>query len=163
MSFRDRLLAGGALLTLGLAGFLFWRFFAANRVGGEQAYFYDLSEQRLFVASRDSIPPIRGLNDATADGVRAVVISRTGKPSDRSSHGVAYLETCTPALKQALETARQQGVAPALSRSEAQSQRLVRRPADADWHAIDSPEGERIVTEWAVPGPEGITPVVCTP
>lgn len=163
MTSRDRFLAVGALLTLGLAGFLLFRFFAANRVGGEQAFFYDLSEKKLFVAPREAIPPIRGMNDAVEDGVRAVVISRTGNPADRASHVVAYLETCTPALKQALEIARQQGIAPALSRSEAQSQRLVRRPADADWHAIDSPEGERIVTEWAVPGAEGITPVVCTP
>lgn len=163
MSFRDRLLAVAALLILGLAGVQLWRFFAANRVGGEQAYFYDLSERKLFVAPRDSIPPIRGVNDATEDGVRAVVISRTGKPDDRASHVVAYLETCAPELKRALEEARRQGTAPALGRSEAQSLRRVRRPAEADWHPLDSPEGDRIVTEWAVPGPDGVTPVVCTP
>jgi hypothetical protein len=34
---------------------------------------------------------------------------------------------------------------------------------DAEWVSLATPEGELIVSEWAVPGPDGQSPAVCTP
>jgi hypothetical protein len=39
----------------------------------------------------------------------------------------------------------------------------VRRTNDTEWVPIASEAGGRIVTEWAQPGPDGITPVALTP
>jgi hypothetical protein len=41
--------------------------------------------------------------------------------------------------------------------------RFVRRVSDKDWFPLISPEGQRIVSEWTAPGPNGLSPVVCTP
>jgi len=40
---------------------------------------------------------------------------------------------------------------------------LVRRVTDDQWVPLTSPAGERIVSEWNVPGPDGRYPVVCAP
>lgn len=152
-----------AILLLGVAGFLVWRFAQETDGISERAFFYDLSEQKLFVAERGLVPPIRGLNDSTADGVRAVVVSPTGKPDDKGSWTIAYLETCTPELKQQLDAARAAGTAPEIGRTAAQALRLVRRVKDTDWVSLTSPEGERIVSEWTSLGSGDITPVVCSP
>lgn len=152
-----------ALAMLGLAGFMAYRFFSADTGVSEKAFFYDLSEKKLFVAARGLVPPIRGINDGTEDGVRAVVISTNGKPEQVSSRRIAYLEKMTPELKQQMEVARSSGSSPAMGRSAAQGHRLVKRVEDAEWVSLLSAEGERIVSEWAVPGPDGNTPVVCSP
>lgn len=152
-----------ALAMLGLAGFFAYRFFSADTGISEKAYFYDLSEKKLFVAARGLVPPIRGINDATEDGVRAVVISTNGKPEQVSSHRIAYLEKVSPELKQQMEAARASGTSPTMGRSAAQGHRMVKRVEDAEWVSLLTPEGEKIVSEWAVPGPDGNTPVVCSP
>ncbi len=154
---------GIAAVLLCVAGFLSWRFFQSNDGISEKAFFYDLSEKKLFTADRSSMPPIRGVNDETHDAVRAVVISTTGKPEDKTSWSVAYLEMYSPELKQQLEEARASGNSPAMGRAAAQHQRLVKRPTDSTWHSLASPEGERIASEWAQPTTNGITPVVCSP
>lgn len=129
----------------------------------DQDFFYDLSEEKLFTAPRTSVPPIVGLNDATEDAVRAVVISVTGNPRDKKSHQIAYLEKYTPELKRQFEEAQRSGNPPTMGRGAAQHQRLVRRLHEPVWHSIASAEGEKIVTEWARPGPNGVMPVVCAP
>lgn len=152
-----------AAALFGVAGLLVWRFLQDDGGVSEKAFFYDLSEQKLFVAERGLVPPIRGVNDAEEDGVRAVVISTNGRPGDRRTWTVAYLETCTPELKQQLTAARAAGTAPEISRTAAQTLRLVRRPQDREWVSLTTPEGERIVSEWATAGEGDSAPVVCTP
>lgn len=149
------LAAGGALVLL----------FRSCSGDTQQAkgFFYDLSAQRLFDGPIDSIPPIRGVDGPDTDGYRAVVVSISGKPQDRSSWRVAYLERYSPELQAQMERARQGGPPPSLSRSESQAHRWVRRTNDTEWAPIASETGERIVTEWAQPGPDGVTPIVCIP
>ncbi len=126
-------------------------------------FFYDPSASRLFVAPIGSIPPIRGVDGPEEDAVRAVVVSVTGNPEDRESRRIAYLERYSPELKRQLEAARSEGGPAPMGRSEAASHRWVRRTNDTDWVLLASETGERIVSDWAVPGPDGISPVVCLP
>lgn len=148
---------------LALAGTRLWQWARTRSDGSEKTFFYDLSEKKLFVGPRDAVPPIRGVNDAQTDAVRAVVISTNGEPANKRSWKIAYLEMYSPELKQEIEAARAAGVSPAMGRAEAQRHRFVRRLGDSGWYPMDSPQGEQIVTEWASPGPDGITPVVCSP
>ena len=57
------------------AGLLLFGFLSHGDGISEKTYFYDLSEKKLFAASREELPPIRGLNDAEEDAVRAVTPS----------------------------------------------------------------------------------------
>lgn len=152
-----------ALVVLAVAGGLLWRFFTADGGVSERAFFYDLSQQKLFTAPRTAVPPIKGIDDDQPDAVRAVVISTNGNPADKTSWTIAYLEMYAPDLKQQMEQAQATGGSPMMGRALAQTQRLVRRLHDAQWFPLSTPEGERIVSEWAIPGPNGITPVVCAP
>jgi hypothetical protein len=132
------------------------------------AYFYDLSERKLFVARRTLVPPIRGINNDELDGVRAVVVSTSANPKDKASRKIAYLEKYATELKQQLE-AMQSGQEPAgppgsqISRSAAQSFTFVRRLNDETWYPANSAEAETIMAEWQAPGPDGKTPLVCAP
>jgi len=153
----------GSLLMLGVAGFFLMRFWREDSGVSEKAFFYDLSEKKLFVAERGLVPPIRGMNDTTEDGVRAVVISTNGRPEDPASRRIAYLEKYSPELKRQMEEAKARGGSPEMGRTAAQGHRWVKRVDDAQWVSLLTPEGERLVSEWAVPGPDGLSPVVCTP
>jgi hypothetical protein len=100
--------------------------------------------------------------------MRAIVISTSDNPKDKASQKIAYLEKYSTELKQQLEAMQsgQESAGPAgsrISRSAAQSFTLVRRLNDETWHAANSPEAEKIMTEWQVGGPDGKTPVVCAP
>ncbi len=163
MNRRSLLQLGVALALLAFAGWRVARWWQAGRVGSGQTFFYDLSEQKLFAGPRDAVPPIRGLNDDQTDAVRAVVISTNARPADRRTWRIAYLEMYSPELKRQMEAAQAGGPSPSMGRAAAQQHRYVRRLTDPDWHPLDTPEGERIVTEWATPGPDGLTPVVCQP
>ena len=152
-----------ALVMFSIAGVLLWRFLHERNDVSEKAFFYDLSKQKLFAGPRTGVPPIKGIDDAQEDAVRAVVISTSGTPDAKASWTIAYLEMYSPELKRQMEEAQTTGSSPAMGRALAQSQRLVRRLGDSQWFPLSSPEGERIVTEWARPGPNGKVPVVCAP
>jgi hypothetical protein len=156
-----------SVIALTVAGFFLFRFFHGQAEPDEKAYFYDLSEQKLFVASRRAVPPIRGINNDEQDGVRAIVISTSGTPTDKRTVKIAYLEKYSPELKQQIE-AMQNTNAPApagprIDRVEAQSFTFVRRVNEAQWQPVNSPEAEKIMGEWLVPGANGQMPVVCVP
>lgn len=157
-----------AVVLLAGAAFRFSQFLGQRGHTDENAYFYDLSERKLFVASRTLVPPIRGINNDEPDGMRAIVISPSGNPKDKASQKIAYLEKYAPELKQQFEAMQsgQESGAPAgsrISRGAAQSFIFVRRLNEETWHPVNSPEAEKIMTEWQVPGPDGKTPVVCAP
>jgi len=151
-----------AVALLGGATFMFARFIRQGDGVSEQTFFYDLSEKKLFAASREALPPIRGLNNTEEDAVRAVVISPNANPKDKGSRKIAYLEKYAPEFKQQLEKVRA-GQADPLPRNARNAFRFVRRVDDAQWHTVSSPEGEKILTEWNVAGPDGKFPVVCVP
>lgn len=153
---------GLALVFLGGAGYMAYRHFQQDDGIGENTFFYDLSEKKLFAAPREALPPIRGLNDAEEDAVRAVVISSTGNPKDKSDQKIAYLEKYAPELKQRIEQARS-GTAEPMPRDARNAYRFVKRVEDYEWHALNTPKGEKILTEWNVPGPDGKYPAVCVP
>jgi hypothetical protein len=156
-----------ALALLGVAAILGFRTLRGYRPGTERAYFYDLSEGRLFTAVRSAVPPIRGLNDAEEDGVRAVVVSVNGDPEDEKARRIAYLEKYSPQLKQQVMASRTGSASGTvdgqISRIAAQDHIFVRQLAGGDWFPVSSPEGEQIMTEWQIPGPDGRVPVVCVP
>jgi len=151
-----------ALTLLCGATYLFVRFIRHDSGVAEKTFFYDLSEKKLFAMSREALPPIRGLKSAEEVAVRAVVIAPNGNPEDKARRRIAYLEKYTPELKQHLEKVRD-GKAEPLPRGARDSYRLVKRLEDPDWHAVNSSEGEKILSEWNVPGPDGKFPVVCVP
>ncbi len=154
------------LLALGLLAGAFAVFVElrpAPENANRQAFFYDESEQKLFVAPGDSIPPIHGLHSPEMVSMRAIVISANGDPKDKAARKVAYLEKYSPQLKQQLEEMQAGNRAAAPPREARQSQILVRRLSDTAWYPVNSTEGESITTEWQVTGPDGRTPVVCPP
>lgn len=162
MSKSERIKLVVSLVLLGIAAFFLVRFLRQTS-GGDQAFFYDLSERQLFAGPRTAVPPIKGVNDEKEDAVRAVVVSTTGNPREKSSWKIAYLEMYSPELKRQMEAAQATGTSPQMGRGEAQSHRFVRRVEEDQWHAMNSDEGGKIVTEWATSGGNGVTPVVCTP
>jgi len=151
-----------AILLLGGAGFGFYRFYHADTGISEQTFFYDLSEKKLFAASREALPPIRGLNDAEEDAVRAVVICVSGNPDDPANRSIAYLEKYAPELKQSLEQVRA-GKAEPLPSKIRNGYRFVKRAEGDTWFAANSPEGANILNGWNVAGPDRKQPVVCVP
>jgi hypothetical protein len=157
-----------AILLGALACVLFWVLRPADEDAPEKAYFYDIEEHRLFAAHRTLIPPIPGVKGRPDAGVRAIVISTTGDPKDESHRQIAYLEKYSPEMKRLLEEvrkARSDGRQPAgvVDRSAASANTWVRRLNDQEWVSLSSTEGERITSEWNRPGPDGKSPVVCSP
>lgn len=163
MTKRNLVLLALALVMLTVAAWFLINFFKANEDIPDQVFFYDLSEKKLFTAPRTAVPPIKGINGIEEDGMRAVVVSTSGKPQDKSSWKIAYLEMYSPQLKQQMEAAQTGGPSPGLGRSEAQSHRYVRRPSEGQWHPMNSGEAQQILTAWTQPGPNGVVPIICTP
>jgi hypothetical protein len=152
-------------LLLVAASWFAVRQFIRSLPAGEKTFFYDVSAARLFAAPRTALSPIRGVDGPEEDAFRALVVSTNGRPADRHSWHVAYLEKFSPELKDKMAAAQGSGEALAMSRLETQRHRFLRRLSDpaSAWHAMDTPEGEAILNSWAQPGPGGVTPVVCTP
>ena len=150
-----------AIALLAGAVFMFVRYIQHDNGVVEKTFFYDMSEKKLFAASRELLPPIRGLKGNREDAVRAVVIS-SGNPKGKANQKIAYLEKYAPELKLHLEKVRE-GKAEPLPRGARDSFRFVKRVDDAEWRPVNSPEGEKILGEWNVPGPDGKFPIVCVP
>ncbi len=155
---KTQLWSASALFLV--AGIFFYNSWRQGR-GEAKAYFYDLSKAQLFVADASMIPPIRGIDGADEDGVKAVVIE--DKPGDKKGRRIAYLERYSPELKKDMEEARSKNSAPMIGRAGAQALRFVRREKEKDWFPMISQEGQKIVSDWTTPGPDGLSPVVCTP
>jgi hypothetical protein len=151
-----------AILLFAGAGYGFYRYSRNDSGISEQTYFYDLSEKKLFAASREALPPIRGVNNPEEDAVRAVVICSSGNPDDPANRSIAYLEKYAPELKTSLEQVRA-GKAEPLPSKVRNGYRFVKRAADDKWHAANSPEGEKILNGWNVAGADGKYPIVCSP
>ena len=157
-----------AVVLLTGAGVRFGRFFRERSSSDGLAYFYDLSERKLFVAPRTLVPPIRGINDDEPDGMRAVVVSTSADPRNKAGQKVAYLEKYSPELKHQLESMQAGQESPSssagrISRGAAQSFTYVRRLNEETWYPVNSSEAERIMAEWQVPEAGGRVPVVCVP
>jgi len=157
-----------ACVLLAAAVVCFIKLSPAGESRDENAYFYDLEEQKLFVAPRSSIPPIKGIKGRAMAGVRAIVISTTGDPADKKHRQIAYLEKYSPEIKRLFEEVQQARAAGLsaegrIDRRQVPANTWVRRLHDAEWHPLDSTEGENITSEWNAPGPDGRTPVVCSP
>jgi hypothetical protein len=148
---------------LSAAAYITWTWWKDQRPHSAQAFFYDLSEKRLFAASQDAVPPIAGLDGKELDAVRAVVFSPTG--DCKRDRQIAYLEKYSPELKAQFEVTKKDPAAdfPRLSRSAAQSHTFVRRISDSTWHPMDSEEAARIVGEWRLTGAGGADPIICIP
>ena len=154
--------------------------FVSKRVGGfrktgeegSTIWFYDQSERRLYEVPGDTIPPDKGIGGPGGDGVRAVVVAFRAQQSDPSKRRIAYLETCTPELKDLLEklrAARASGQAfkariPAHDSDYFQINSLVKGLEETEWHASSSSEGRRAMTAWrSWRGPDGQPQVACLP
>lgn len=160
MNRRARNQLAVAFVALAIAAFFFLNHWRASRAG-PKAFFYDLSKGQIFTADANLIPPIRGIDNAEEDGVKAVVIAPT--PDDKKNRRIAYLERFAPELKRDMEEARAKQSSPLIDRESQQNFRFVRRARDTNWYPMNSAEGQRIVNEWTAPGPDGLSPVVCTP
>jgi hypothetical protein len=146
----------------------FIKFSPARESEHGDAYFYDLEEQQLFVAPRGSIPPITGIKGAAMAGVRAIVIATNGNPTDKKHFQIAYLEKYSPDIKQLFEEVRLARAAGRsgegrIDRREVHANTWVRRLHETEWQSLDSVEGKNIASEWNIPGPDGLLPVVCSP
>jgi hypothetical protein len=80
----------GAAVAAAAALALLFRTWSSD-TGGPRGFVYDLSAGRLFEGPIDAIPPVAGVDGPDADGYRAVIVSVSGKPEERSSWRVAYL------------------------------------------------------------------------
>jgi len=159
------------VVALGAAAALLSAIGGLSRRGeeGARVWFYDQSEKRLYAAPRETVPPDRGIGGASGDGVRAVVVAPRSHPRDLR---VAYLETYTPELKARLEAvlaARAagrpcEGEVPQRDGDYFQKNTLVSRPDEGVWHASDTPEARKIVSEWrSWRGPDGQPLVISAP
>ena len=158
-------LGAGAVIAVGAGLLAAWRLpgsFARSE-DRERSYFYDLSERRLYAASRSVVPPDIGIGGERDDGVRAVVVAPAGHEGDKAARKIAYLQTYTPELAARLRgasgasaSARVRGDDPEVLRGT-----LVRAEAGDTWHAMSTPEGRAIANVWRdTPGGPW---VVCRP
>lgn len=163
---KDSVKAVVAVFLLAAAG-LVAMFFLRSRSTGDLAYYYDQSEQKLYVAKAAQIPPLSGVGGDSGDGVVAVVyVCGQGGKADRK---IAYLMTYSPelaeAMKQAEASIRGEGSYPEPLNDRAWVSRntLVRAPEDAEWHPMGSPEGQAVLAILSAKCDDGSYPRVCSP
>jgi len=124
-----------AVILLSGAAVLLAQFLKRDNGVSESTFFYDLSQKKLFAAPRETIPPMRGLDNAEEDAVRAVVVAVNGNPKDKTNRKIAYLEKYAPELKEHLAKVRD-GKAEPLPRGSRDSYRFVKRLDDVEWRAV---------------------------
>ena len=124
-------------------------FRTVTRDTSPRAWYYDLSEGRLYAASLLGIPPLEGIGGERGDGVKAVVIAPEGECSDADARRIVYLLTYTDEYKRLKTQARETGEAnETADRGFQATSTLVKRVDDAEWVVANSPEGEAIVMEF---------------
>ena len=166
--------AGVVALLLVAVLFIASRINRAGRTGEEDltVWFYDQSEQELYPAPRNAVPPHKGVGGPSGDGVRAVVVAAPEQQSDAGARRIAYLETYTPELKALIERvleARASGLPceetlPPRDSDFYQKNTLVRRAEDSDWYDTTTPQALRIMSEWrGWRSNDGQSLVVCVP
>jgi hypothetical protein len=149
-----------SVVLLGVAAFQMSTFLRGP--SEPMSFYYDLEEGKLFSAPTSLIPPITGIRGGEDGAVRAIIISPAGNPKDKPTQRIAYLEKFSPELKRQLE-AVQAGKAEPLSSAFRKRHRFVQRLGETEWHAVSTPEGERILSEWNIPDAGGNYPVVVAP
>jgi hypothetical protein len=124
-----------------------WLLTGGSRSDEPMAYFYDLSEQKLFEAPQEAFAPIEGIGGESGDGVEAVVVHCPLCAPDQRR--ISYLKTHTPEYKRAREAARQAGEGiPGITRQWIADNTLVRLVDEQEWHVASSPEGIKVVSSW---------------
>jgi len=137
----------GAVVVILLIAGAVWALTGGSGSDVPKVYFYDLSEQKLFEASRDAFAPIDGIGGEPGDGVLAVVVRCPDCSDDQKR--IAYLKTHTPEYKQKREDSRQTGEPiPGLTRQWILENTLVRRVDEEEWHIATSPEAGKISSSW---------------
>ena len=166
--------AGVGALVVIAAVLLASRLSSSGRIGEEglSIWFYDESEQKLYAAPRDAIPPEKGIGGESGDGVRAVVVACPGEQDNAAGRRIAYLEKYTPEMKELLErvqAARSAGrvceeTIPPADSEQFQRSVLVRRAGESEWHDTTTPEAREIMSEWrGWRSDDGQPLIVCVP
>lgn len=160
------------LISAGVVGAVQLRKSSRTGEEGMQSFFFDESEQRIFLAPRESVPPLEGVGGEAGDGVSAILVACRGDQADPAKRRIAYLETNAPPLKQLFEDIRSarargeiyEGKGPDRESDFVAKNKLVRREGETTWHAMNTKEGIKIVDEWkAWRCDDGQGMVVCTP
>jgi hypothetical protein len=106
-----------------------------------KAWFYDLNTGKLFIAKTGLTPPIAApsgpLPDGRPAGVKAIVLSYIAEPNE-AERFIGFLQTTEPASSKPIV--------------------LVRTIEDANWIAVDTPEGRAIIQEPFRPDERGEMP-----
>jgi hypothetical protein len=141
-----------AIIGIALAVVAFMFFGGGSGSTVPQAYFYDLSEEKLYSVPRDTFPPHRGIGGESGDGVEAIVFSCPQQLcTDPDEPRIAYLKSHTPEYKQKREEAEAKGEdIPGLTRDYISDNTLIRLPEGEQWHKASSSEGGDIVSGWKV-------------
>ncbi|MCW5755952.1 MAG: hypothetical protein KIT54_01810 [Phycisphaeraceae bacterium] len=138
---------------------------------GKQAFYYDLSAQKLFTDAAGQYPPIRGKHDAVGgdpeghDGVLAIVYRCCDRCTTEKIQ-IAYLQKYTDKAKAIFEQADQaeaqgsKGPNEAYDRAFHSNNTLIQRPGDAQWHPKASPQGQAIVAILHAKCPNGHFPTL---
>lgn len=154
--------AGVAFVAIGVAA---WSLTRGRETHGQRSFWYDLSEQTIYVADAELIPPHVGVGGAANDGYPAVVIAGDGPEGRR----VAYLTTVTDALRQVREESAKAEAA-GLPIPEKLGDRLwvtentlVRGLSDGEWHPKGSPRGLEVIGVLTSRGADGEFPRLMSP
>jgi hypothetical protein len=168
-------LSGVVLLASSL--FLYWQVTGTIAREGwkskaSNAYYYDLSSNKLFVHIDSDVPPIVAPEQTEGDpmGVRAHVFS-CGKCDEPSSLYVGFLEMYDPktdAGKQfrifrELLASKGPSAEAAEAEDKAEAGRLVSRGAGESWVQADSEAGQRVIANGARDCESGEAPKPCGP
>lgn len=159
------------VLVAVLVGFAGWRFYSTRDNSMDEVpliYFYDMSAGELFEAPQDSIPPIQGIDNTEADGVRAIVIENNQPENDRDTKLIVYLEKFSPQMKMDIDKSRLASESGdiyerKIPRSESKKHTLVQKFGENTWHPMDSKAGLAIVSLLQNEGSNGQLPVIINP